>query len=276
MNNFEKTPQAVNALKNEHLAEKVAPITGAIHDRDNLDPETSKYLEEFKKTAEPVDFGYKQEKFRASITDDIREGTYVMSLIDGRNKFSEDFLDCTGTLFSGIDSKTGGNISFMSHQNPGALFRNDEAREKFNEDLNNRIDDLIKRCRPNTIDAVIFGGNDSMEDIKSNLFDDSNFDLNKINENFHEITNDKNENYRKSIKLLNNIIFAKLHYSPVVMSGFNNKHHNKDNSLGAYFDNDHRQLHMVRPGQNSINNESFLASDISSQIEKINKYENGK
>jgi len=271
-NNLENPKRQINALKGEHLKSSELAIVECLHNREDMDEKSEKYFREFEKNAEFIDFKSRTEKFQSEITGDTKEvGTYTISSVSNTDKYSKDFLDCTGVLFVGTGAEFGKNISFMSHQNPDALFHNTEVREKFKIELNDKIDTLIKHCLPKTVDVVIFGGNDKKEDISDILLNDFSFDMNKINENYDDIYSDKNENYRKSIKFLNHIISIKLGYSPVVISGFNDKYNENNNSATVYFDNDKRQLHIVRPRQDTVNNESFLASDVEAQIEKINK-----
>ena len=48
--------------------------------------------------------------------------SYVISEISEKKKFTENMTACTSLVMSGIDKKTGKNISFITHQPPGLTF----------------------------------------------------------------------------------------------------------------------------------------------------------
>jgi hypothetical protein len=69
---------------------------------------------------------------------------------------------------------------------------------------------------------------------------------------------------------LNHIVFEKVGFSPVVMSGPNDNFKTNKHSLNIYFDNENRRLYMLRPKQeDSKKNEAFSASDVENQIKKF-------
>ncbi|MEI7689063.1 MAG: hypothetical protein WCI91_02650 [Candidatus Nomurabacteria bacterium] len=271
--NFNPESPKPNTLKNEHLDPKFKPIIGGIYDRNNLDKETLDFLNDFKKNAINLDFKLNKEKFLSDKTGKQKEGTYLISQIDSNNKISEGYFDCLGVCFSGIDKNTKENISFISHQNPEALLENINIRQRFKDDLNKTMNNFIDRCVQGTIDIVIVGGN---KDI--NYIDPiQNVDIEKMNSKQIQEYMDKQyegpfEKYRKSAFFVSNIIFNKVNYYPVIISGPNSNIKegdlSHDNALDLYFDTKNRHLYQVRAKNESLNNESFSAEEINSKVEK--------
>jgi hypothetical protein len=128
---------------------------------------------------------------------------YVMSPVDSAHKFSMRYVDCTGIIAVGVDSKTGENISFLTHQNPNyIMFEN----ENFLKDLDNRLEEIKSRCEEGTVDVVIFGGRFS--NVKE-----------KIDEPNHPIHGFNKDLYIGSIDIVAKEIKDKLGFSPTVISG---------------------------------------------------------
>lgn len=91
--------------------------------------------------------------------------TYVISPVSEKNLFSDKYLNCTGTVGIGRDKVSGKEIAFISHQDPDFfLKKGTEGREKFIADLKATLDDLVNRSEENTVEVVIFGGNDDPSD----------------------------------------------------------------------------------------------------------------
>lgn len=256
---------------NGYLKEGINPIKRVIYDRKDINREDESNFLELSKNSEHLDFKQNQERFFSKKFNCYKKGTYLISGINENNIYIDNLLDCTSVSFLGVDKITNKNISFATHQNPEAIFENDVIRERFIKDLNSKIDELKSKCITSTIDVGILGGNDRMEEFVDIL---DGLDYREIIQNYNNIVHDKYDYYRNSIKLLNKIISDKLGFSPTVVLGLNHEFSEKENnSLDVYLDNENRILKTLRPHNDPIYNESFLAKDIDDQIEKIKKEE---
>ena len=146
-------------------------------------------------------------------------GTWTISTIDGLYKFSKGLFDCTGLVVSGIDKKTGKNISFMTHQDPKEFLKKN-LKGLFIEALQSRLSEIKERCVPGTIDALIIGGRYTDEKNRKNYFD--------------------------SLDLISNEVEGALGFKPVVYNGpkLNNSHDN------MFYNNSKRRLYLMRPQVN--------------------------
>ena len=158
-------------LKGEHLNKGIKPITGAIYERENLDSDSISFFNEFEKNADYVNFSYSKQNIKENNMYNSGEKTYVISLCNNKNKYSDKYLNCTGLILVGEDKETGENISFLSHQNPEFFLKNETIKINFNKDLNENLDNIINRCTPGTIDAVILGGNE--EEVSDFVFSEN-------------------------------------------------------------------------------------------------------
>lgn len=262
--NFEHRKPII-LLKNEHLEEGVKPIIGGIYDKNNIDKETQSFLNNLKKDADFVNFIYTEKDIKENKMYNSGKLSYVISFCNEKNKYSENYLDCTGVVIVGKDKETGKNISFLSHQNPDFFIKYKEGRLKFKADLDKSIDDLISKCKQGTIDAIIFGGN--KQDVSENIPDEN---FNQGIDNIDEYLKGPFDEYVKSVKYLNYIIKQKIGFSPVVISGPNDNFETNNHSLNIYFDNNNRRLYILKPKQeNSDKNEAFEVSNIEEQMKKF-------
>jgi hypothetical protein len=260
-----------NVLKSEHLKD-APPIMGCIYDWETLKKnpaqkaEFSELFEKFEEKGEDVNFSFRKGDIVSETMLNTGPKTYVISPIDTKDKYSADFLDCTGVVAVGIDKKTGKNISFMSHQNPDFFLNDEEKQIKFRKDLIQKLKELKEQSLPDTIDVAIVGGN---EDNTPKKIPDENFRLGIDDET--KFLKDKYSNYKESITILNNSIAKVLEFSPVVLTGLNSSTSTEsgaNNALDIYLDNKNRRLYMVRARQESKYNESFLAKDVDEHISK--------
>lgn len=164
------------------------------------------------------------------------DDTYIISVIDGKNKYSKKFLDCTGFVVTGIDRLTGKNISFLSHQNPSSFLA--DKKSYFINDLHLQLEEIKKRCLPGSIDAVIIGGNSSTV--------------------HHPLGPDFSTVYLQSIKLLSQETQKVLGFDPVDINGPKPAVSNYKDEV--YYDNDNRALYFIRPIVNKSTG-SFPAGD---------------
>lgn len=258
-----KKPEPINPLKNEHLKEGIKPIIGGVYDRHNLDRDTEYFLDNFKREAEFVNFGAGEKNLKENRMLNSGKDTYVISPCDSKNKYSLSYLDCTGVVVVGLDKETGKNVSFLSHQNPESFLNDEEVRSKFKKDLLSDLDTMYSRCLPNTIDIVVFGGKKETD----LPIPDDNFKIGF--DNIDEFMKGPYDDYAKSLRFLNFVISQKVGFSPVAMIGPSDNFKTPYHGLSVYFDNENRRLYMLRPKQESENNEPFLASDVYNQVEKI-------
>jgi hypothetical protein len=266
-----KTP---NTLKSEHLNEGVKPVIGGIYDRIEMTDKDRDFFKDFKNNAEFIDFKIKPEQAIKNKLYNKGMKTYVISQINKENKYSKEYFDCTAVYATGIDIDTGENISFLSHQNPEQFLKNNNISVSLKEDLNKSLNELIRRSKPGSIDAVVLGGNKDNQN--SNSISDA--DMNKMNpQQIMDYMDQQNTNpfdkYRKSINYLSKIIFEKLNFYPTVISGPNSNikvnDFTHDNALDLYCDTKDRRVYQIRPENESINNESFSGEEIN---KKINDY----
>lgn len=128
---------------------------------------------------------------------------YVMSPVDGSNKFSIKYANCTGIIVTGIDRESGEHISFLTHQNP-SYFLDDDSN--FKKDLHVRLEELNQRSEPGTVDAVLFGG--KFSNVKE-FADNPDHPI-------HAIEKDE---YVNSINFLQQELEEELGFSPTVIVG---------------------------------------------------------
>ncbi|KKQ88182.1 MAG: hypothetical protein UT09_C0002G0020 [Parcubacteria group bacterium GW2011_GWF2_38_8] len=119
-------------------------------------------------------------------------GTYVISPVDSKDKFSKDYYDCTVLIATGLNKKTGENISFVSHQKLSSILG--KEKKIFVNDLEESLDEIKNKSIEKTIDVGILGGNYAENDYYK-------------------------ENYIKSIELLKQRVFKKLGFYPEVIIG---------------------------------------------------------
>ncbi len=187
---------------------------------------------------EPNSFGEDfLELKRATVTDNpavnvdfIEE--HVFSKVDSSNKYSEGYIMCTGVVAVGRDKNTGENISFVSHQYPGSFLFT--GKEKFEEELVDRLQELLLKSEEGTIDVVIVGGSY-----------DPNF------EDTNGLKNDSFTNkYVPSIKFLSRVVKDVFGFDPSVIVGPKIIRQEPPRHFGntddIYFDNKNRRLYIVR------------------------------
>lgn len=154
------------------------------------------------------------------------EDTYVISPLDGKNKFSEKMIDCTGLVVAGIDQKTGEPISFISHQDPKRFLY--DKKEDFLKHLREKLAEVKVRCKPGTIDAVVVGG----------MYIDAFNDPSKMT---------VKEAYVASRLFLSEEVRNYLGFDPEVINGPKIS----DQGDSIYFENRERRFYFIRPEVNS-------------------------
>ena len=174
---------------------------------------------------------------------EIQEGKTLHALtiseVDTKNKYSEEYYNCTGVAAVGVDKETGENISLLTHQNPRFFFPNDKYGDIVKSALIERLQKLKERSVSGTVDIVIIGGKHTIEL--------------------------RQEEYDNSISALKDIVTEVFDFSPVVQSP---KFVPQDDTE-IYLDTENRRIYMVQPPANYINsNAPFDARDLPNEQEK--------
>ncbi|MBP9715081.1 MAG: hypothetical protein KBD52_01145 [Candidatus Pacebacteria bacterium] len=229
----------------EHLTPGVKPIMtciGAPEDFGHKKGEIFQRFNENFKNVTNVAYFHKAPGFTDENVLNEKDKNYVISNIDNTNKFSEEFLECTSVIVSGLDKETGENISFLSHQNPNDfLFR---KRGEFIQDFEKKLEEIRVRCKEGTVDAVILGGN-YMDIISKNS---------PNGDTLAEI-------YVETINLLSNEVEKFFKFKPEIINGpkFNLKEQDD-----IFYDNKKRRVYFIRPEVNT-NTQSFVADSFEDQ-----------
>lgn len=130
------------------------PIIACVGTPDSFDEATRDEFQRLKATE--VDYYGDPKRQKASGMSNAGENTHVISAVDGANKHSDHYINCIGTAVIGFDEHTGKNVSFLTHQDPWQTLTT--KKDAFVRDLDSKLDKLVLRVRPETIDAVIWGG----------------------------------------------------------------------------------------------------------------------
>ncbi len=205
-----------------HLEKGVNPIVvciGSFNDFDELSAEHPESLENLK-DVNWVKGAYESEKRKDFLTNGPR--TYIISSIDGSNKFSKELSFCTGLIVAGIDKITGKNISFVTHQ-PNVS----RLSVSFISDLKRRCIEMKERCILNTIDARIVGGIDPSD----------------------SKTSQPEKNYASTIQLLSDEMYQVFGFKPIIINGPKD-YREGNNHDNIYYDNENRRLYLIRPEVN--------------------------
>ncbi|MFA6190438.1 MAG: hypothetical protein WC711_02970 [Candidatus Staskawiczbacteria bacterium] len=224
----------INTLKSEHLAEGVKPIIACVGTKEQYGEQVSEI------TQMAVNVDYYADS--SNIDEDWykNEGTrpgYVISAIDEFPKFTEKLYGCTSLVAVGIDSKTGKEVSFLTHQDSYRTIN-----EPFQKDLEKRLRELKMQCREGTIDVVIVGGELNPKKMKA-MF------------------------YQESLEALSSVVEKSFGFSPVVACGPKEPGSGFDYD-NAYFDTENRRLYMIRPESKNLYNDSFNPGQINEVNEK--------
>ena len=233
--------------RNEHL-KNASPIMSAFGTQKMF--RGDQHLEQIKDDGDAIDFfSGSQKRFGGKVF----EMAYAISTANEKDKWSMTYRNCTGVIVAGTDKTSGKQISLLTHQSPRELFHNalsgNKAYKKFIVDMKKSIGDLVSRCTPGSVDAVILGGNVAH-------YSATDFQT-------------MSEDYRKSIKLLGEVCTEKLGFEPVVLTGPNmdqspNPFSQANNwDVDAYFDTQNRRLYLLRAEvKNNDLNHEYLPSEL--------------
>ena len=136
-------------------------ITCCIHAADNFfDPD--KRIEEIEG----------QEKETMYMPHRIKEGElmsqhepYVFSPCNEKDKYSYDYVNCTGIIGIGFNPEMQKEISFLSHQHP-LLYKSKRYNPlSFEKHLRQKIREIMSLTDNQTLEIGIFGGNNIKDDL---------------------------------------------------------------------------------------------------------------
>ena len=247
-NSFEPFPQSekIRVPERNHLKEGIRPIMACVGTYEQFGghhavEKLARDIDAGAGSAHNVDYyGNPEDLSRRGFKNKDRY-LYVISPVDNLDKFSKSFRDCTGVVVTGLDKKTGKNISFLSHQDP-QHFLKEENKNAFVHDLRQQLRAIRELSKEGTIDAIIVGGNYfNMED--SGEFADK---------------------YVASIAFLSKEIKEALGFEPLIKTGPKVVGGSDDILL----DTKHRRLYVVRPEVGDVTTESFVTSDMKTFAQK--------
>ena len=215
---MEKMPQQEDhSSKLKHLEKGIPHIIVCLEDYANpREAKSLKHVQALKNGSQNIKYLSNKEYYREHNISSDPEGTYAISEVSSENKFSENFLNCTGLVIVGIDKETGDNISIVTHQQSDTTI----SSEAFKKHLTEALQKMKQVARKGSIDAVIVGGNDD---------------------------NDNLEEYKESIKAVTAIAELILGFEPRLATGPKLTANNEPTNI--YFDTEHRRLYLFMPTQ---------------------------
>lgn len=206
------------------------------------------------KRARHVDFWYwhNPEKSAKAIEHAMRESTHscTISHIDNMNKWSREYRNCTAVVAVGKSRKTGGNISFLTHQDP-AFFLQDKPynwgkiwrSEHFASKLQDTVGRLLDASVPWSVDIVIVWWQSTWT---------GNFD-----------------EYIESILTLDDIIGGVTGEHTTVISGPTLNQKVWDNDKAFYLDTARRRLYLYRQFHQSETLMHFTSEKVREVVDAI-------
>ena len=221
-----------------HLIEGVSPIVACVENIGTHEPSAHSELPDVKLVSLYGDETLMREEgyLKTGV-----EG-YVISPIEKVNLSSNEFADCTGAIVVGIETESGENIAFISHQNPDHFLNGD--KEAFIKDFQYRLKEIKDRCKEGTIDVVLFSGRFANVREYKESNPDRKFFI---------------QEYINSIKLLSEQIYEVLNFYPEVIVGPKLS----PSTDTVTFNTQNRRLFLTRHNKNSSDFvESYNAKDI--------------
>lgn len=206
-----------------------SPIRCSLIDMNNIDAFSKEKIKEIKQNGVHIDFYGNRLYDRLQDVPFYRglDDSYVISYSNSDNKFSQLYYNCTGVILAGQSKNSSKEFSLLTHQNPYQFL--DKRKKDFEKDLKENVDDFLSQVKPESVDAIIFGGS---------------IDLGE---------------YKDSLKLLNRILKKQLGFEPTVITG---PDLTDDNPTSVFFETQTRHLYLVRSEQKeNTANQSFIPSD---------------
>jgi hypothetical protein len=161
-------------------------------------------------------------------------------------------MSCTGVVAIGREAATKGEIaagkeiSFLSHQDPNYFVDGDqEKREAFSRALSDALKELVSRSEKDSVEVLLVGGNFNPRAVSGGDY--------------------KNDQYKKSIQALSEIIQAATGFDPKVLTGPNN---NVGSETVIAVETQKRKVWIDRNQQPPAFDQSYSASDIEEEEKK--------
>lgn len=231
------------AQERAHLREDIPSINGEIVDTAKGNPELDALQEKMDEDGEThwVDFeGGDLEALEAEGFKDAGVGSYLISSIGERDWFSDRYMSCTGVVAIGRDAATGKEISFLSHQDPNYFVDGDKDKiEKFSAALSDSLKELGARSEKDSVEVLLVGGN---------------FDPHAAGGGDY-----KHDQYKRSIRALDQIIQGLTGVSPRVLTGPNNR---VGSETVVVVETQKRKIWIDRSEQPPEFDQPYVASDI--------------
>jgi len=237
-----QTNDTIDELKVEHLNDGIQPIMASLEGVD-----ISPIIPDPKKVVHVDLYANDEEVFSNRLKKEGSED-YVISSVDESDKFSHSFADCTGVIAVGLETKSGNNISFLSHQSP-TYFLHDK-KVQFIKDLQEKLEEIKAKCKKGTIDVVMIGGRYAKVRDYGQPEDDRGLYI---------------KEYVDSIKLVSDEIRTVLGFYPVIIGGpkLSPAHDS------VMFNTKERRLHLQRGGGRQES--GFLTSFSSKNLDEVSK-----
>lgn len=212
-------------------------IMGCIIDSKNVDEISREMIEKIIEDGVFVDYYAEEKIYQENNMKNAGRKTYAISACDEKDKWSTRYYNCTGVIMIGEEKETGKQVSFMSHQDPDRFLGS--KKQKFAEDLEERIREFKSRVKEGTIDAILFGGNAG------------------------------DYQYQESIKFLGDVVKTQLNFEPRVQTGPNSDWYSENGATDIYLDTQNRRLYIVRVFQeNDKFNRDYLPSELREKSEE--------
>lgn len=173
--NTNSATERINPIHSEHLKDGINPIFACVGNPKQFEENPSlatmlfsgdrlKYRAEINKRI--ADLGVTNVDWFGDPSFQKKHGmknegsaSFVISKLDGTDKFSSEFYSCLGLLATGKDKATGKDLSFLAHVSVYHLFGDaKDAFTIFGSAIRGSLNELRDKSADGTVDIVIFGG----------------------------------------------------------------------------------------------------------------------
>lgn len=238
LESFPKTLENQDEVKKQTklIETGFSPIRAALLDIESLDSASIQAINNIRDNGIDVDYYASTNYYRKHAMSHGGGWSYVISDCDQSDKFSEQYYNCTGIIMVGEHKTTKQQHSIMTHQYPKHLVQ--KTKENFEQDLTEGMNTICETSKRNSIDVIIFGGNEDFDDLAE---------------------------YKTSVSHITEIMKTKFDFEPTIIAGPNLER----GGTHAYFNTQKRLLYIVRPYQEqNVANKNFLPSQILSRNSK--------
>lgn len=202
-------------------------IFACFENPDTLSSESKDKIDQIKKEGVHIDWKATYDELeKAGMKHGGDVGSYTISPVDTKDKYSEGYFVCLGTVAVG-KNEAGEDISFMSHQNPGATFGT-EIEERFKVEFAESLSTLKNQSKEGSIDVVFFGGQHPL------------FDSPITTEHYWDA-------YEESMGKMRDTVFSVLNLEPTIITGPKTEEDEAEyGETNAYFSTHDRRLYVVQ------------------------------